>query len=38
MASLNVLIENTDGEANFQYFALKAEDVAIQVARTPLQI
>jgi len=38
MASLNVLIENTDGDANFQYFALKAEDVAIQVARTPLQI
>jgi len=38
MASLNVLIENTDGDPNFQYFALKAEDVAIQVARTPLQI
>jgi len=40
MASLNVLIENTDttlGE-HFFYFALKAEDVAIQVARTPLQI
>ena len=38
MASLNVLIENIDADADFQYFALKAEDVAIQVARTPLQI
>ena len=42
MASLNVLIENTDAEISgssaFKYFALKAEDVAIQIARTPLQI
>jgi hypothetical protein len=42
MASLNVLIENPDATISnssaFRYFALKAEDVAIQVARTPLQI
>jgi len=42
MATLNVLIENPDAtihsSTDFRYFALKAEDVAIQIARTPLQI
>ena len=42
MAALNVLIANPDAvistSTDFQYFALKAEDVAIQIARTPLQI
>ena len=38
MASLNVLIENTSISDDGEYYALKAEDVAIQVARTPLQI
>ena len=35
---LGILIENAGGASDFKYFALKTEDVAIQVARTPLQI
>lgn len=37
-ANVSVYIENAGAATNFQYFALKVEDVAIQVARTPLQI
>lgn len=37
-ANLSVYIENAGGADDFKYFALKAEDIAIQVARTPLQI
>ena len=36
--ALSIYIENTDASSDFNRFALKAEDVAIQVARTPLQI
>ena len=40
MATLNILIENTGAGAakTGEFYALKAEDIAIQVARTPLQI
>ena len=38
MTALSVLIENIDARDGAEYYALKAEDVAIQVARTPLQI
>jgi hypothetical protein len=42
MASLSVLIENLNAPVltggGGEHYALKAEDVAIQVARTPLQI
>tara|TARA_Y100000310_G_scaffold337103_1_gene423294 strand:- start:1443 stop:1940 length:498 start_codon:yes stop_codon:yes gene_type:complete len=38
MATLNVLIENINAGSSGEFYALKAEDVAIQVARTPLQI
>jgi len=38
MTALSVLIENIDARDGAEYYALKAEDVSIQVARTPLQI
>jgi|TARA_R110000824_G_scaffold245895_1_gene434989 hypothetical protein len=37
-ANLGIIIENAGGDDDFKYFALKTEDVAIQIARTPLQI
>lgn len=36
--SLSIYIENTDAAGGYQRFAMKAEDVAITVTRTPLQI
>ena len=37
-AELGIIIENASANDDFKYFALKTEDIAIQIARTPLQI
>ena len=36
--ALSVYIENSSAAAGYQYFNLKVEDIAVQIARTPLQI
>ena len=36
--ALSVYIENSSAAAGYQYFNLKVEDIAVQIARTPLQM